>query len=332
MTIAGNLQKAFLDHIKHRCDSTSSFVDDLSDLLSVSKDSAYRRLRGETPLQFDEIQLLSLKYGVSVDQLFGLDNSHITFANRKINTRDFNLRDYLESIHNDLIGLDAYHEKEVTFAAKDIPPFHLFQYDMLTKFKLYFWLQNVEFEESTKDMKFSEFTQYQEHFSLTKSIWEKYMKVPSIEIWSDETLNIVLRHIFYYYDSGILSKKEALEILDETEDMLGHAKKQAERSSKFLVNKPESGIQNTYKLFYNEVTISDNTVFYVLDGEKSTIITYGLLNILKTSDPEFCNGIEVHLNNVISKSSLISSVSERTRNKVFMKLYEKIEATKSRII
>ena len=57
-----SLQKLFLDLIKGKSKTNSSFVDDLADLLAVSKDSAYRRIRGETPLQFDEIRKLSIEY------------------------------------------------------------------------------------------------------------------------------------------------------------------------------------------------------------------------------------------------------------------------------
>ena len=331
MTKSDNLQGKFLELVKSRALQNQGFVDDLADLLCVSKDSAYRRIRGETPLQFDEIQKLCLTYNVSVDQLFGHDSTYVTFENRIIKSEKFTLLQYLKSVYEDLVALENYKEVEVTFAAKDIPPFHLFQYDKLTRFKLYFWKQNVEANPQLRNMRFSDFSGYEELIALTRSIWERYMRIPSVEIWSDETVNIALRHVFYYFDSGVLSRNEALEILEEMTEMLKHAQLQAERSSKFFIGKPESGLENTYKLFYNEVTISDNTIFYVLDGEKSTIITYGLLNLLRTSDQDFCGGIERHLKNVISKSSLISSVSERTRNKAFRKMFDKVSALRRTI-
>ncbi len=331
MNTSENLQKGFLELIKSQVNGNSGFVDDLADLLCVSKDSAYRRLRGETPLQFDEIQKLCLHFNVSVDQFFGLDSSHVTFKNRTISSSKFKLKSYLESILTDLKNLDNYSDREVTFAAKDIPPFHLFQYEKLTKFKLYFWLQNVESSPDMANKKMADFTDYEDLIGITRSIWDQYLKIPSIEIWSDETVNIALRHIFYYYDSGAITKEEGNELLDELADLLKHSKKQAELSTKFNINKPESGRANTYKLFYNEVSISDNTVFYVLDGEMSTIITYGLLNTLTTSDLDFCTKISSHLQNIISKSSLISSVSERMRNKVFNQMEEKLATMRGKL-
>ena len=57
-----HIQVSFLNMVKEKTDPHVSFVDELADLLSISKDSAYRRLRGETLLSFEEISLISDKY------------------------------------------------------------------------------------------------------------------------------------------------------------------------------------------------------------------------------------------------------------------------------
>lgn len=327
-----SLQKLFLDLIKGKSKTNSSFVDDLADLLAVSKDSAYRRIRGETPLQFDEIRKLSIEYNVSVDEFFGIDSSHVTFQNSIIENSGFKLINFLKTILEDLKGLQAYDKKTVIFAAKDIPPFHFFQFPELTKFKLYFWLQNVENSVALNGKKYNEFTNVHDYLGLTYSLWESYVRMPSTEIWSDETVNIVLRHIFYFYDSEMLGKSEAFKILEELDILLEHIKKEAELGSKFLHGKPESGLDASFKLYYNEVSISDNTVFYNIEGDKSVILTYSLLNTLRSSDDKFCNNVEAHLKNIISKSSLISSASERMRNKVFNQMHNKVGELRAKIV
>ncbi len=52
------LQIAFLKQIKNQLPPHLSLVDALADQLNISNDSAYRRIRGEKHLTFDEIQIL----------------------------------------------------------------------------------------------------------------------------------------------------------------------------------------------------------------------------------------------------------------------------------
>lgn len=63
------IQGSFFQVIKDHLPGHISLVDELADTLEVSNDSAYRRIRGETSLTFDEIAILSIKYGVSIDNL-----------------------------------------------------------------------------------------------------------------------------------------------------------------------------------------------------------------------------------------------------------------------
>ncbi|MDH4296849.1 MAG: hypothetical protein OEV74_11250, partial [Cyclobacteriaceae bacterium] len=58
MTIPNSIQSAFLEQIRKRLRPNVSFADALADALSISRDSAYRRIRGETVLSLDEVKIL----------------------------------------------------------------------------------------------------------------------------------------------------------------------------------------------------------------------------------------------------------------------------------
>ncbi|MGZ3753403.1 MAG: helix-turn-helix domain-containing protein [Mucilaginibacter sp.] len=62
-------QQLFFNHIRSKLPSHLSFVDEVAELLNISNDSAYRRIRGEKPLGLDEVQVLCNKHHVSLDQL-----------------------------------------------------------------------------------------------------------------------------------------------------------------------------------------------------------------------------------------------------------------------
>ena len=63
-TILDSIQSAFLAQIRNRLPENTSFADELADFLNVSRDSAYRRIRGETVLSLDEVKKLYDQYGV----------------------------------------------------------------------------------------------------------------------------------------------------------------------------------------------------------------------------------------------------------------------------
>ena len=52
-------QILFFNHIKTKIPPYLSFVDEVAEDLSISNDSAYRRIRGEKPLSLEEAQVLS---------------------------------------------------------------------------------------------------------------------------------------------------------------------------------------------------------------------------------------------------------------------------------
>jgi hypothetical protein len=67
------VQQIFFRHIKASLAGHLSLVDEVADLLNISNDSAYRRIRGEKLLSFEEIQILCTHYKISLDQLFHLN-------------------------------------------------------------------------------------------------------------------------------------------------------------------------------------------------------------------------------------------------------------------
>jgi hypothetical protein len=56
MSPDSNIQSAFFDRIRKTIPANVSLVDELAEILDVSRDSAYRRMRGETVLSLDEVK------------------------------------------------------------------------------------------------------------------------------------------------------------------------------------------------------------------------------------------------------------------------------------
>lgn len=68
MSITGS-QDILFQRIKEILPQHDSLVDTISEILHISSDSAYRRIRGETPLVLDEARILCQHFNLSLDQL-----------------------------------------------------------------------------------------------------------------------------------------------------------------------------------------------------------------------------------------------------------------------
>src|SRR5215212_7694719 len=91
-------QQLFFNHIKSKLPVHLSLVDEVAELLAISNDSAYRRIRGEKPIGLDEIQMLCNKYQVSLDQLLQIGNETAIFSGKMVDHSNFNLTGYLHEV------------------------------------------------------------------------------------------------------------------------------------------------------------------------------------------------------------------------------------------
>lgn len=74
-----DLQKALFESIGSSLPPHLSLVDEIAELLNLSTDSAYRRIRGDKVLSLDEAEMLALHFNISLDNLMGITPDAVTF-------------------------------------------------------------------------------------------------------------------------------------------------------------------------------------------------------------------------------------------------------------
>lgn len=168
--------------------------------------------------------------------------------------------------------------------------------------------------------------------NVSRKFWESYVHIPSIEIWSEETYKITLRQIEYYYTSGRFKEKnDALDLLNDYKIIFQHIQSQAEQGCKFLFGKEPWADDQNYKLYFNEVIISDNTILFKMGDFNMVHMGHNVMNILTTTDASFCQDTMTNHKNLMKNSTLISVVGEKERYRLFNRIYKDIEHYKERI-
>lgn len=319
-------QAILMQRIKSAMPANMSLVDELADLLQVSNDSAYRRMRGETQLSIEEIALICKRFKISFDAFINSGNdSSVTFTYHQLSSHVNTFREYLQGIKNDLDQVLKFPEndRQIIFAAEDIPVFQHFAHPYLTAFKIFYWNKSILNAKGYEDNKFETAHIDADLLQIAADIYERYCKVSSIEIWSDDTVNSTLKQIEFYWDAGAFkSKADALRVCEEVNLMFARISKQAERNVQLdLNNKPASSEPN-YALYHSDVMIGNNCVLSVMGGIKGAYISYHTFNVMLTTNANFCNETDLWLKNLIRKSNLISGVAEKQRYRYFKRIDE----------
>src|ERR1700757_2855321 len=104
-------QQLLFNHIKSVLPTHLSFVDEVAELLNISNDSAYRRIRGEKPISLEEIQKLCIRYRISLDQLINIESESTIFFGKNLDRDNFDLEKYLDYLLFNLKEIGKADEK-----------------------------------------------------------------------------------------------------------------------------------------------------------------------------------------------------------------------------
>ena len=159
-----------------------SLVDVVSEILHVSSDSAYRRIRGETPLVLEEARQICLHFNLSLDQVLNIRSGYTLFQTTRIDNNVYSFENYLQDILNHLENIDSFMHKQIIYLTKDIPIFYNFSSEALFAFRYFFWMKSFLQHATYKDAKLSIDCLTPEIKTLGSKIINRYMHIPSTEI------------------------------------------------------------------------------------------------------------------------------------------------------
>ena len=325
-------QEFLFQRIKELLPTDISMADAVSEILHVSSDSAYRRIRGETPLVLQEAKQLCNHFHISLDQLLNVQSGSTIFQNVRIDFNQYNYGQYLKGLLEQLQQLRNFARTDIIYLSKDVPFFHNFYYKPLIAFRYFFWMKTMLLDPSFGNRHFDFNCISTELESLSQELLREYQKVPSTEIWNTESINSTISQIEFYKDSGYFSSAADIKIIYEAlEETINHIKVQAEYGCKFMPGENPQMKKSNLKFFFNRVILGDNTILVIADKVKTAYLNYGLLNYIVTKDETFCNNCYNDIQNLKKRATMLSQTSERQRNIFFGILLAKIEDRKQKL-
>jgi len=316
------VQEKLLQKVKEKTDQ--KLVDVLSNVLNISDDSSYRRIRKEKLLTLDEIIIICTKFNISFDETISDSTNNLVAFSFNFKDSNYDFTEYLNTVINQLNRIKK-EDGTMYYSAKDIPIFHFFQCKELTAFKVYYWLKTMSNNKTElTNSKFS-FNMIPAGIqSVTKQIYTSYAQVKSHEIWNYETVHSTINQIIYYKDLIYITTEQALILLNKLDELLRHLQEEIENEYKYHIGNKSVGDKPNFKFYFNEIITADNSIYAEYGDIKESFKPHIVLNYMTTNNVKYCEYTKSIFEGVIQKSTLISGVNEKDRKIFFNYNYKKI--------
>jgi hypothetical protein len=134
-----------------------------------------------------------------------------------------------------------------------------------------------------------------------------------------------LNQVNFYVEAGSFINKADIRILyEKVEELINHVEKQAEMGVKFNIGETPKSNAAGYRMFVNELILGDNTIVAELGDTRVTFLNHSVLYFVATRDERFNNAMFGNLENLMKKSTMISTIGEKERVGFFNRLRDNI--------
>lgn len=305
-----NNQDILLKAIRKHLEKSASLIEEIAVVLAISYDAAHRRVSQKSKFSIEEAIALCKHYFLSMDLLFTDSTKVIVEKTAEINSLA-DMEEYFRHSAENISCFLNYPGSKMYYSAKDIPLFYTIGGTLLSKFKLYVWL-NLLAGTQNQDT-FENFTVNQSLLEHSQKLKAVYENVEVNEIWNDTTINSSLQQIYYFFQSGLLSLANARLLCTDLKAILQSAE---ERCCK-------DGSQ--FNLYYNELLILNNNVLLSAPEKQSLFVPYTMLGYFITSDTATCNNTLDFFKRQIKNSKSLNQSGTRDRKLFFNRASQKID-------
>jgi len=327
------IQEKLFQQLKAVMPPGMQLVDAVADILHLSTDSAYRRIRGETPLVLEEAQALCHHYHLSLDALVIGSTGTVSFKVMSINGGDAGFEQYWQNLLLAVQGIASFRQKEIIYLSKDMPFFHNFCFPELFAFRHFFWMKSILQHPGYTHQLFSFDCLTPTIAATGRAILATYNQISSTEIWNTESLNSTLSQVEHFSEAGYFRSRDDLHLLyDALYKTVEHVQAETEAGCKFLPGENPDYKSENFKVFYNRVVLGDNTILILHDGYKTVYLNYDVLNYMYTHDEAFGNEVYGKVQTLMRRATILSKESEKQRTAFFNSLYQRIEKSKQSIL
>ncbi|MCL1938686.1 MAG: hypothetical protein FWF52_09865 [Candidatus Azobacteroides sp.] len=290
-------------------------IDYLMEALEISRESAYRRMRGEIPFTFNEIATLSLNLGFTVDEIIGSHKKDRIFFDLKADSSSDPDKSFLAMIQDyyDYVdGISKFRDGEILVTLNRISVFLLIKFDTLFKFFYYKWIHqtyNIPIYSS-----FSEMTIPPEIIAMRQQLKLRSDALSNVSFILDRDLFLpTVREIQYYYNRRLLSNEDVQDMKEELIKLLYYIERTLQRG------RNENGYE--YYFYVSALNIETNTTYASFGDNYASKFWVYSLHAVVIKNQEICKMHKKWLESM-KKSSVLVTQSNEMLQEEFIKRQE----------
>jgi hypothetical protein len=314
-------QIEFFERLKRALPSHVNFANELSEILGLSSDAIYRRLRGDSALTYPEILKIQQKLNLKQSVLFPTENiEEINFVyGRPAYNND--ILSFLQEIANQMSLDHRSAGLHVSLTSDDLPFLMHFLTPGLLQFKLLVF-SNSPMPVDGKMEKTSDEMQH-----LISTILLRWLEADSDEVWGSAPLDSTLKQIEFSLENKHINKDYAAFLIRELYVLVDIINEWATKGVKNAG--PIKG--GKIKLYHSEVNMGEMNLILSF-GEEAAVYksNYGY-GYLRTEHPKFCRETRKWIDEMESKAILISNSGEKYRTRYISMIKTNLEESEKRM-
>lgn len=284
--------------------------------LKLNKDAVSRRLSGKTPFTYSEVCELSRTYGIALAPSQTVYNSNVVFGYTPFKNKHGDTKQFFQNISKLLQQVNQHKHKLLYHVAPEVPVYHYYNYPLLFNFKIFYWGKYLLNEQAYMKSTFEDIEIDSNIVNYTKKAYADYCQIPSVEIWTPQTVQAVLSQLYFCIETGDFTHKKTIEsVLNELTNMMAHIRSMAEENNKLFDSDKKQ--QVSFQFYKIDVNINTTSILAEMDNHKVVYQPFNSINYMNTTQPEFCNENLEWIHNIQAKSSLLSGAGIVERQKYF---------------
>jgi hypothetical protein len=323
--------KLLLEDLESALPENETLNQALIKTLRINKDAASRRISGKTPFTYDEVCELSKHYGISLSPAQTNQFSNVVFAFTPFKSKAIeDSKHFFQTISSLLFKINTHEHKLLYHVAPEVPVYHYYNYPRLLNFKLFYWGKYLLNNEYYMKRVISESMIDNTIIEHAAKAYEQYCMIPSIEIWTPQTIQTVLTQIHFCIETGDFTHRAEIDlVLEEVSNMVQRIKQMAEENNKAFDF--EKKLNVPFQFYKMDVNINTTSILAEMDHHKVVLQPFNSINFMNTTQPDFCEENLLWIQNIQSKSSLLSGAGIIERQKYFSNINKQINEFREQV-
>ncbi len=209
------VNEALISALKNKTSQDENPVDLLTDIIPMSKEAAYRRLRGEISLTLDEAVRIAKKLQISIDNLIGIEESNEYCFKVGLLMSSDPLDAYFKLVNTitDALKLLVNDPCAFIYTVPNVLPLNCVDFAMLNKFRSYKWLYHIQ--HANHRLCLADIEIPQKIIDIQQECFNVLKQIQTFTIWDQDLCLHMIDDLKYFLKLQVISPEEGYQIKEE---------------------------------------------------------------------------------------------------------------------